>query len=74
MAEISFSAYMLVLIFLLYAGINSIRSLRSIFTEEFTECVWKVALILIVFSVCFLVKAGFGIAYFVKGTLDNDNT
>ena len=49
--------------FLLYAGFSSIRTLRSIYNNEFSECVVKVGIILTVFMICFLVKAGFGVVY-----------
>jgi hypothetical protein len=66
MILVSFCTYLVILIFLLYAGISSVHMLRSIYTDEFTVCVKKVWLILAVFFICFLVKTIFGFVAFYK--------
>ena len=60
MVILSFGTYLLIVIFLVYAGVTSVRTLRSIYTDEFTTCVKKVWFILGVFVICFLIKAIFG--------------
>lgn len=66
MVTVCFSVNSLILVFLLYAGFTSIKTLRSIYNDEFSECVVKVGIILTVFMICFLVKAGFGVMYLSK--------
>lgn len=66
MVTVCFSVNSLILFFLLYAGFTSIKTLRSIYNDGFSECVIKVGIILTVFMICFLVKAGFGVVYLSK--------
>lgn len=67
-ALVCFGAYTLILIFFLYAGISSASKLRSIYTDEFSTCVKKVWLILVVFVICILVKivTGLMVYYHMK--------
>ena len=73
MVTVCFSVNLLILLFLLYAGFSSIRTLRSIYNNEFSECVVKVGIILTVFMICFLVKAGFGVVY-LSSIFEKQNT